>query len=381
MKTLLVQSWLGRTQHPVTPLGLLSVASSMPGSVEIVDLNVSNDPLRMLTEKLDSLKPDVVGISLRNADTTNAFDPYSYLPAFLKQVSIVAERAPRAEILAGGAGYSLFHRELEAVARVISAGTVGHYENSITVPSWDLIDLEPYLPFQRNLSIGVEVSRGCDLKCSYCVYPSLSGAHKQDKPPEDIRTEVVMLRSRGVRHLFLCAPVLNHRAGRAEEVALAMAGTGMTWEAYHSPLGFSRTYADLARESGCTTVSFSPDGGSDSDMLALGKDFTTRDMEMAVENAARAGLKVCIGLFPYLPWSSPMSMTRAFIKGRKWGAIAGTGLARLRFSAVRRLPGSSFGPGRPALHGAVPSGEFVLPGKPWVALFRFFRAAFEKRLG
>jgi len=365
----------------VAPLGLLSVASSMPGSVDVFDLNVCSDPLRLLAEKLDSLRPDVVGISLRNADTTNAFDPYSYLPAFLKQVRIVNERAPRAEIRAGGTGYSLFHRELNAEARVIGAGTVGHYEGSIPVPSWDLINLEPYLPYQNNLSIGVEVSRGCDLKCSYCVYPSLSGARKQDKPPEEIRTEVLMLKSRGVRHLFLCAPVLNHRPGRAEEVALAMAGTGVTWEAYHSPLGFTSDYASLARRTGCTTISFSPDGGSDSDMLALGKDFTTRDVGTAVGNASRAGLKVCIGMFPYLPWSSPMSMSRAFITGRNWGAIAGTGLSRLRFGAVRRLPGSAFGPGRPALHGAVPSGEFVLPGKPWSALFRFFRAAFEKRLG
>lgn len=366
----------------MAPLGLLSVASSIgSGSVEIVDLNVCDDPLRMLAEKLDSLKPGAVGISLRNADTTNAFDPYSYLPAFLQQVRIVAERAPRAEIFAGGAGYSLFHRELDAEVRLIGAGTVGHYEKSIPVPYWDLIDLEPYLPYQNNLSIGVEVSRGCDLNCSYCVYPSLSGVHKQDKPPEAILTEVLMLKARGVRHLFLCAPVLNHRPGRAEEVALAMAGTGVTWEAYHSPLGFSQSYAGLARESGCTAVSFSPDGGSDSDMLALGKDFTTRDVGIAVGNASRAGLKVCIGLFPFLPWSSPMSMTRAFITGRKWGAIAGPGLARLRFGAVRRLPGSAFGPGTPALHGAVPSSEFVLPGKPWFALFRFLRAAFEKRQG
>jgi len=358
------------------------VASSMgSGNVEVLDLNVVDGPLRFLAERLDSLKPDLVGISLRNADTTNFFDPFSYLPAFLEQVRIVAERAPRAQILAGGAGYSLFRSELDAEARVISAGTVGHYERSIPQPCWDLIDLEPYLPFQNNLSIGVEVSRGCDLKCSYCVYPSLSGAHKQDKPPESIRSEVLMLKARGAGHLFLSAPVLNHRPGRGMEVAQAMAVTGVTWEAYHSPLGFSEEYAIMARESGCTSVSFSPDGGSDFDMKAIGKDFTTREMETAIGNAARAGLKVCIGLFPYLPWSSPVSMIRAFITGRKWGELAGTRLARLRFSAVRRLPGSMFGPGRPALHGAVPPCEFVLPRKPWTAVFRLFRAAFEKRLG
>lgn len=380
MKTLLVQSWLGRPQHPVAPLGLLAVASSLSGSVEILDLNVCDDPLGLLAARLDSLKPDVVGISLRNADTTNAFDPFSYIPAFLKQVGIVAERAPQAEIKAGGAGYSLFHREIETEARVIRSGTVGHNEAGIPVPDWDLIDIGPYLHYQCNLSIGVEASRGCDLKCSYCVYPSLSGSQKHDKPPHELHSEVQMLHARGARHLFLCAPVLNHTPGRGEEVAAAMAGTGVTWEAYHTPLGFSDRYARLLRDSGCTLVSFSPDGGSDLDMKRLGKDFSTGDVETAVSNASRAGLKVSIGLFPHLPWSSPMTMTRAFATGRKWGGGAGAALARLRFGAVRRLPGSAFGPGSPALHGDVPMGEFVLPRKPWMALFRFLRAAFEKRL-
>lgn len=364
----------------MAPLGLLSVASSLTGAVEVVDLNTCADPLRLLAERLDSMRPDVVGISLRNADTTNAFDPFSYIPAFLRQVRIVAERVPLAEICAGGAGYSLFHREIDAVARHIGTGTVGHNETGIPQPAWEMIDLEPYLPFQKNLSIGVEVSRGCDLKCSYCVYPSLSGSLRHDKPPQEVRKEVLMLHGRGVRHVFLCAPVLNHRPGRGEDVAAAMAGTGVTWEAYHTPLGFTGEYARLIRESGCSSVSFSPDGGSDSDMKALGKDFTTRDVGLAVENASRAGLKVCIGLFPHLPWSSPISMTGAFISGRNWGRAAGEGLARLRFGAVRRLPGSAFGPGAPALHGDVPSDQFVLPGEPWMTLFRVLRAVFEKRL-
>lgn len=382
LKTLLVQSWLGRRQHPVVPLGLLTVAASMePCEVEVLDLNVVPDPLQYLTRFLASHRPDTAGISLRNADTTNPFDPFSFIPAFIRQIETVEAAQPGTRVIAGGSGYSLFHQEIREAAPGIVAGTVGHYEHGLPSPRWDLVDLGPYLPFQGNLSIGIEVTRGCDLACSYCVYPSLSGSVKTDKAPEKIRREVSALASRGVNHLFLCAPVLNHSPGRAEEVAEAMAGTGVTWEAYHSPLGFSHRYARLARASGCTVVSFSPDGGTDSDMWALRKNFGTEDMELAVRNASQAGLRVSIGLFPYLSWSSPFSMTMAFFRGRKWGDLAGSNLARLRYGAIRKLPGSRFGPGKPALSGAVPPGEFVLPGRPWMALFRFLRAAFEKRIG
>ncbi len=376
-----MQSWLGRKQHPVVPLGLLTVAASLaPGDVAVLDLNVVADPMRELASRLSRDRPSTIGISLRNADTTSPFDRFSYVPSFLAQVRTAAAVLPDSQLLAGGPGYSLFHRELRAAVPVISGDTVGHHEEEIPVPRWDLIDLNPYLPYQGNLSIGVEVTRGCTRDCSYCVYPSLSGRTVRDKCLPELHSEVEMLRKRGVGHIFLCAPVLNHSPGRGEQVAQAIAGTGVTWEAYHSPVGFSPRYAGMLVESGCTAVSFSPDGGLDSDMRALGKDFGVADMDLAVKAASDAGLRVFISLFPHLPWSTPVSMTRAFSAGRRWGAIAGANLARLRFGAIRRLPGSSFGPGRPALYGSVPRSEFVLPRRPWDALFRLLVALSEKRL-
>ncbi len=365
----------------MVPLGLLTLAATLDGDeLLLADLNVVPDPLKFLEHTIRAHRPDAVFLSLRNADTTDPFDPFSFIPAFLDQVGIVKATHPGVRMVAGGAGYSLFHRHILQAAPMIDTGTVGHYEKFLPSPRWDLLDLGPYLPFQGNLSVGIEVTRGCDLECSYCVYPALSGLARIDKAPNEIRREALALASRGAGHIFLCAPVLNHSPGRGEEVAEAMAGTGVTWEAYHSPVGFSSSYARLARASGCTAVSFSPDGGTDADMLALGKNFDTAETELAVGRAARAGLRVSISLFPYLPWSSPVSMTRAFLMGRKWGDTAGVNLARLRYSAVRRLPGSAFGPGRPALSGAVPPGEFVLPGKPWMALFKLLRRSLEKSL-
>jgi len=363
----------------VVPLGLLTVAASMD-DCEVLDLNTVADPIPALKRCLSRMKPRRIGFSLRNADTTNPFDPFSYIPAFLRQVRLASEILPNADIAVGGGGYSLFHSEIEAAAPVITGGTVGHWENSLPRPRWDLVDLEPYLPFQGNLSVGIEAGRGCNLACSYCVYPSLSGRVVMSKRSSLLSEEAALLKKRGVSHIFLCAPVLNHSPGAGEEAAMAVAASGLTWEAYHTPLGFTAEYAGIIRKAGCTAVSFSPDGGREEDMASLGKNFGLPETASAIRVASEAGLKVYIGVFPYLPGSSPMAMTLAFLTARRWGALAGERLARLRFGAIRRLPGSAFGDGAPCFDSRVPLSEFVLPPAPWMGLFRFLRTALERRL-
>ncbi len=376
-----MQSWLGRNQHPVVPLGLITLASSWGGAdLHLLDLNTVSEPMDALEQNLDSRKPRLIGVSLRNADTTNPDDPFSYVPAFLAQMRITAARAGGAEIWVGGAGFSLFGDDLLEALPPGTKGATGAAVSGIPAPRWDLVDMDRYLPFQKNLSIGIEVSRGCRLRCGYCVYPYLSGYEVTDKPACEIASEAALLRSLGVRHMFLCAPLLNHSPGRGEEVADAVSPSGITWEAYHSPIGFTTGYAGHIKRRGCTGVSFSPDGGNPDDMKRLGKDFGPEETLEAVRAAGSAGLDVSINVFPYFPWSTSVSMIRAFLTGARWGAAAGSSLSRLRFSAVRRISGGMFGPGRPAMGAEIPVTEFVLPHGTLMPVFSMLRKAFGKRL-
>jgi hypothetical protein len=365
----------------VAPLGLITLASSWGGEdVSLLDLNTVPNPLASLERNLESRKPGLIGFSLRNADTTSPEDPFSYVPAFLAQMRLTAARAQGAEIWVGGAGFSLFAGDLlDALPRGVK-GLTGAAVPGMPAPRWDLVDMERYLPFQKNLSIGIEVSQGCRLRCGYCVYPFLSGYEARDKPPAEIAFEAARLSSMGVRHVFLCAPVLNHSPGSGEEAALAVSASGITWEAYHSPLGFSESYARRIGALGCTGVSFSPDGGSSGDMKRLGKDFGPEQTIAAIRAASVAGLNVSINMFPYFPWSTPVSMIMAFLTGARWGIAAGRNLSRLRFSAVRRISGGMFGPGRPAMETEIPVTEFVLPPAAWMPLFHMLRKALGKRL-
>jgi hypothetical protein len=103
----------------------------------------------------------LIGVSLRNADTTNPDDPFSYVPAFLAQMRITAARAGGAEIWVGGAGFSLFGDDLLEALPPGTKGATGAAVSGIPAPRWDLVDMDRLPSFPKNLSIGIEVSRGC----------------------------------------------------------------------------------------------------------------------------------------------------------------------------------------------------------------------------
>ncbi len=402
MRVLLVQTWLGREQHPVLPLGLASVAGSLEKhQVWIEDLNLSRSPMEKLRSALAEYNPDAVGFSLRNADTTSFNDRYSYIPRCLEQIELTSRLCPDAHILAGGAGFSIFAEQIMDQSPHINCGVTGHAEliapelisqrasglfhgekGDFVSPRFDLLSLSSYLPFEQNLAVGVEVNRGCDRRCTYCSYPAISGNSVQERSSELIRHDIRQLAAQGSRHLFLIAPVLNNRKARGMEVAslVGSLNSGITWEAYHSALDFDGEYASFIRESGCTAVSFSPDGGTAEQMKRVGKDYDPVMLESAITFAVSSGIEVSLNIFPWDAAGGIHEMIRAFRNGARWGRLAGSGLRRLRFSLIRKLPGTPFAPAVVSLNARIPMKEFNRPGAPGMVVFRAMKRMYERNL-
>lgn len=402
MKILLIQSWLGREQHPVLPLGLASIAASLRShNVRIEDLNLSELPMESLKEILAEYKPETIGFSLRNADTTSFSDRFSYVEAFMKQIEITATVLPEAHRLVGGAGFSIFADQIMASSTFIDCGVTGHAESIVdelvrkratglykagsgdfVSPGFDLLEMNRYIPFQKNLAVGVEVNRGCNLSCKYCSYPVVSGTSVIERPLESIRKDIERLTGKGAGHLFLIAPILNNRRERGEEVAglIESISSSITWEAYHSPVNFDRDYASRICNSGCTSVSFSPDGGTTEQMHRMGKSYGTGKMESAIEAAVSSGLGVSLNIFPWDPEGGIRNMLASFRNAAKWGRLAGNALTRLRFSFIRRLPETPYAPAHVSLNRRVAATEFVKPSPVGMIVFRALNEIYEKNL-
>jgi hypothetical protein len=361
MRVLLVQSWLGRSEPPVVPLGLLNLAAVIADRAEVTvfDPNVAERPMEDLRDVAVSLDPDVVGISLRNCDTTKLEDPFNYLPAFAAQVRMLSKIRPRARLVAGGSGFSLFAGRLMDHLPELDAGVAGPGESAVegilggeggvlrgggsaTRPHWDLIDLAPYIARERNLAVGVEAARGCPGRCSYCVYPELDGEPDRRSHGE-ILADIGEVYARGARHIFVVAPVLNADpewlAGLLEEMAGRF--PGLTWEAYHTPKGITEEYLRLAARAGLTRVGLSPDGTTDGELAELGKGFRTADLRQALDAICRAdGIGVSLSFFPVLPSLSLAGSLAAVVRAGRLGRSCGGSLLRQRSALIRLLPGT-----------------------------------------
>lgn len=402
MRILLVQTWLGREQPPVLPLGLAVIAGSLPEhEIRIEDLNQSLSPVERLRSVLADYKPEGVGFSLRNADTTSYFDRYSYIPCCFEQIELTSRLCPNAYIFAGGAGFSIFAEQIMGHSQHIHCGVTGHGEliapelvrnrayglypggkGKFISPRFDLLSLSSYIPFEKNLAVGVEVNRGCDRRCTYCSYSAISGKSVQERSLEQIREDIVHLIGQGSRHFFLIAPVLNNRRARGMEVA-SIAGSlnsGITWEAYHSALDFDGEYASFIHDSGCIAVSFSPDGGTAEQMKRMGKDYDPDQLESAITAAVSNGIEVSLNIFPWDAAGGISGMIRAFRNGARWSRLAGKGLRRLRFSLIRSLPATPFAPAEVSLTERIPIKEFIKPSAPGMVAFRLMKRMYERNL-
>ena len=108
MKVLLIQSPLGRNHMPVYPIGLSYIASAIQDKhiFEIVDTNLfSFDEIK---NKINKFKPDVIGIGLRNIDTSVAFDRFNYFAEFPPFVKKIKQVSNYYKIIVGGSGFSIF---------------------------------------------------------------------------------------------------------------------------------------------------------------------------------------------------------------------------------------------------------------------------------
>ncbi|MEL7640497.1 MAG: radical SAM protein [Solidesulfovibrio sp.] len=321
MKVLLVQSWLGGDGPPVYPVGLACLAASLAGhAVTCFDPNTAADPLGGLAARIREFRPEAVGVSLRNIDSTNTRRSVSYLPPFAAVLD-TARREFSGPLIVGGAGFSMFagplmdrypaidygvYLEGEATFAALVAALAGSGGDVAAVPSvyrreggrvlfsgpaakadftdlpapdFAVLPLAPYaaVPF----GVGVETKRGCAFACLYCPYGFLNGRAYRRKAPGRVAAELAGLQALGLTRFTFLDSVFNAPAEHAAAVMRAMIDRGLTmaWSAWFTERGLTRELLELARDAGCDTVIFSPDAYGDTALRALGKAVTRAEID------------------------------------------------------------------------------------------------------
>lgn len=189
-----------RKRASVPPLGLLTVASMLPGEwgKRLVDLNV-----RRLSEK-DLAWADIVFVSAMAAQRRTTRELIARCRAAGKKIvaggplfTAEPEQFPEVDhLVLNEAEVTLapFLRDLErGCARQVYASAELPDIRQTPAPLWELIDL------QRYASMNIQFSRGCPYNCEFCDVTALFGHRPRAKTPSQVIAELDRLYQLGWR--------------------------------------------------------------------------------------------------------------------------------------------------------------------------------------
>lgn len=382
MKILLCQSYFGeKIYEPVVfPLGLSYIASMVKDKHEVYcfDPNVTENPMKVLFDLINKINPDVIGVSLRNIDSTFSFYKRSYYAPFISLIRNIRAVSPYCKLIVGGAGFSIFAKEImrrnpEIDLGVVSEGEltfaelikdIDHPErvknvivrkgnnlfftgkrawtdfDSLPFPSRELFDLKKYK--HRSYSIGVQTKRGCSFNCMFCPNWFISGTSCLCRSPKKVVDEIEFSTNElGLNSFFFTDSIFNFPAHHSRAICkeLIKRKLDIEWSAEFNPEFINSSFMEEAHKSGCNLFNFSPDGASNNALKSLGKSFTMKDIENSIALAkqiksANFGYSFLYDL-PYYNHEHVVGLTKLVPKIM---ATINTRLSYISFTKIRIFP-------------------------------------------
>ena len=335
-RVLLVSTNRERAPYPVLPNGMACVASALAAAghdVRIADLMFARDASLDAARAARDFRPDVIGVSVRNIDNSDAIALRHYTPDAAATLHALRAAAPGATVIAGGAAFgvapaALFSElgvdfavagdgERASVALVADLaagrapgaipGLVRAEGNGVAfTPPGEEADLDAlprpalhrWLDVKRYERIGatvpVQTKRGCVYKCVYCTYRNVEGWGYRLRDPECVAEEIAELHANGVRHLDFVDSTFNSPPGHARDVCAAIARRALrvTLETTNfTPAAAFPDLLDAMRHAGFTALGITAESASDAVLEKLQKGFTADTVRVAAERVERAGIR------------------------------------------------------------------------------------------
>jgi len=339
MRVLFVSANQERSPDPVAPLGACYVATATAAAgheVAFLDLCFSTDVEEDVRAAVAGHRPDVIGLSLRNVDNCASPDTVSYTPHYARVVA-ACRGAGDAPIVLGGSAFTTMPRfylpalgvrhgivgEGEVafpalLARLADGGAtdlpgVTHWDPdtgavSVAPPAW-LPDVDRVAADRRWMDVAgyyraggmanLQTKRGCHYKCTFCAYPVIEGRGMRTRDPAAVATEVrTLLDQHGVTQFFIVDSVFNAPRGYAERVCAALRPLGrhIRWSCFVTPGNFTGELLDAMVASGCQSIDFGTDAGSNVTLRAFRKSFDVGDIRDASTLCRERSVPFCHSL-------------------------------------------------------------------------------------
>lgn len=323
MKVLLISSNVANTPYTIYPLGMSMIAAALKNAgieVEQRDYLKSEKSLDVLKDELKKIKPEVVGISIRNIDNVNLLNEQRYIDAVTDIVAMIRKNS-NAKIVLGGSAFSIMP---EVILKKSGAdyGIVGEGEklivelvknieqgifpkekilrgqcslvgNEIPNAAYDPELMKFYL--QNGNVASLQTKRGCPYKCVYCSYPMLEGSKIRSRDPKAVVDDVQILSEQhGAKLIFFTDSVFNDAGGHYLKVVQEMKDRNINvpWTAFFTPKGLTDENIELMKSTGLRAAELGSDAPSDTTLKKLGKSFSFQDIIESNDLFVKHGIAV-----------------------------------------------------------------------------------------
>jgi hypothetical protein len=348
MRVLLIAANREKSPFPVSPVGVLAVASAALAAgheVDLVDCMFVSAPAATVRSALLANRYDVVALGIRNLDNCCWAAPRH----FYEDVRVLVEAARHASaapIVLGGSGFSVephgWLSRLDVDYGVVGEGEVAFVAllaalaagrspdgiagitsradlerrrcetgerkphipisfvpslETLAPPTHQLLDYRPYM--KRGGFVSVQTKRGCAFACDYCVYPQLEGAKYRRRPVEAIVDEMeIVVRTQGVRQFFFVDSVFNAPRAHTLDLCRVIARRGLEvhWMAYTNAARFDDELAHAMVAAGCLGVEFGLDAVTEKMLHTWRKPFGQHDIQRSLQACHDAQLPAAVHL-------------------------------------------------------------------------------------
>jgi anaerobic magnesium-protoporphyrin IX monomethyl ester cyclase len=336
-RVLLVSTNRERQPYPVVPNGLACVASALDAAghrVRFLDLCFAPDPVASARRVAAQFKPDIMGVSVRNIDNSDAIALRHYTPEARSVLQALRQAAPGAKVIAGGAAFgvapeALFRdlavdyavagdgeRASVALVDALSSGApieslpglVRDRNGTVvfTPPGEDAdldslarpslhrwIDLARYQ--RHGATIPIQTKRGCVYKCVYCTYRNVEGWGYRTRDPELVADEIEELKIKaGVHHFDFVDSTFNSPPGHAVQVceAITRRRLGVQLDTTNfTPATASAELLGAMKTAGFRTLGITAESASDPVLEKLEKGFDAAKVREVAERVEKFGIR------------------------------------------------------------------------------------------
>ncbi len=340
LRVLLISANTEKLPDPVFPIGaayMAAVAEAHGHTVQTLDLCFLEALQPALEQAVRTAAPDVIGISLRNLDSSSYPLNTSYIDDYKTLVDAL-RRLTGAPLVLGGAGFTVMPT---TIMEYLSAdiGVVGEGEMAfpwvlgrlaagepiastadfrcdrvgggvcvsptVRIKRLDLtgepmrqrFDLHSY--YQRGGALNIQTKRGCYFECVFCSYPLIEGSKVRMRSAAAVADEIQAMREEfQIRHWFFVDNIFNMPMRHCKEICeeLAARDLDIEWSGYLNPRFVDEELCRLMARSGCKAIEFGTDSGSATMIRNLKKEFEPEDLRQASALCHRYGLKFCHSL-------------------------------------------------------------------------------------